>query len=689
MQIMNLKLHNWMNIQDCDLDFYPGMNIIQGNVGEGKSAVFAALGYALSEYKRGDSWKDFVTTGQDYFEIDLVVQLGATKDTNMRLYYKGELKKGSVYKEINYGTDPKRTGEEVPIFLAQHLDQHMLSSVIFNLQGSKKLSEMTPAERREIFKKIFNSDFSSTSDLVKEDIKSIKEKITMSEATLNVLRNKEYTYFRIIPVDESELPKLQEELKQAHLSESVYLRLAQYTEKLNSLNLTATKRDREQVALTTYKTNLQKLEIRNSEIILELKNNTTQYSTLSSHIQELGEEYEAMYNKVEEETDLANEKIESLEKSIADKQNELINVKTELAVVSKHLSTHKKGICDSCGNECDITKIPYFESQIAILTKQEGDIQKSILDIKNTIKTLQVGIQDMNLILSEKLKEKNTIIQNKDRLENEINSLKAESKNLLNNITMMQDSIVQGSDRVAEYSTTISEIEQWLVDNPKPQLVDSKNASAIQAMIDALHEKIQGNINKKVMNDNIAKEQKDSEAEIERLNIEINNLNLEKIRLDNVLTLFNADFPNFINTKACNLLEGYMNGFFATTKDQFQVSLQSTEKGVSFYYRSESIGDWRNIKMTSGYESALSTLGFKVGVAVSFGSSFIVLDEPEANADPESSEKLFTTIGDDVNQFKQVFLISHKKEIMQRLVYEYNAHGYNVIKGKFSPIEEN
>ena len=688
MLITKLKLHNWMNIQDCDLDFHLGMNIIQGKVGEGKSAVFAALGYALSDYKRGDSWKDFVTTGQDYFEINLIVRLGETEDTTMRLYYRGELKKGSVYKEINYGTDPKRTGEEVPIFLAQHLDQHMLSSVIFNLQGSKKLSEMTPAERRDIFKKMFNSDFSATSDLVKEDIKNIKEKITMSEATLNVLRNKEYTFFRIIPVDESELPKLQEELKQAHLAESVYLRLAQYTEKLNSLNSTAMKRDREQSSLSTYKSNIQKLDIKNSEIVNNLTNHTIKYSELEVRVQELEEEYEAMCNKVEEDTDISNDKIKVLEKESIDKQNELISVKTELAVVTRHLSTHKKGICDSCGSECDITKIPYFESLITQYTQQEVDIQKSLQDIKNTIKTLQEAIQGMKIALDIKIKEKTITIQNRDRLGNEIVALKAELSNLSNNSNMIQESVDQSLGRILEYSTTISEIEKWLVDNPKPQIVDSKDVSVIQATIDALHERIQGNINKKVMNDNITREQKENEVEIERLNIEVNSLNLEKTRLDNVVTLFNADFPNFINTKACNLLEGYMNGFFATTKDQFQVSLQSTEKGVSFYYKSDSVGDWRNIKMTSGYESALSTLGFKVGVAVSFGSSFIVLDEPEANADPESSEKLFTTIGDDVNQFKQVFLISHKKEIMQRLVYDYNAHGYYVNKGKFNPMEE-
>jgi DNA repair exonuclease SbcCD ATPase subunit len=90
--------------------------------------------------------------------------------------------------------------------------------------------------------------------------------------------------------------------------------------------------------------------------------------------------------------------------------------------------------------------------------------------------------------------------------------------------------------------------------------------------------------------------------------------------------------------------------------------------------------------MVSGFESALATLAFKVSVANAFGSDTIFLDEPEANADPKTAEKLFETISN-IGGFKQMFIISHKPEVIDILFQRGNTHGYNVNKGKFTQIQ--
>jgi DNA repair exonuclease SbcCD ATPase subunit len=124
-----------------------------------------------------------------------------------------------------------------------------------------------------------------------------------------------------------------------------------------------------------------------------------------------------------------------------------------------------------------------------------------------------------------------------------------------------------------------------------------------------------------------------------------------------------------------------MNSFFITTKDHFEVALQSDKKGISFYYKSNLEPEWRSLRMVSGFESALSTLGFNVSVARAFGSDMIFLDEPEANADPQTAEKLFETIAS-IGGFKQLFVITHKENVLPILRYQ-GAKIYKVKGGVF------
>ena len=136
--------------------------------------------------------------------------------------------------------------------------------------------------------------------------------------------------------------------------------------------------------------------------------------------------------------------------------------------------------------------------------------------------------------------------------------------------------------------------------------------------------------------------------------------------------------------RACKLLESHMNSFFATTKDHFEVALQADKKGIAFYYKANSEPEWRNLKMVSGFESALSTLGFNVSVARAFGSDIIFLDEPEANADPTTAERLFETIAF-IGGFKQMFVITHKENVLP-ILKEQGAKIYKVKGGVFTDM---
>ena len=187
------------------------------------------------------------------------------------------------------------------------------------------------------------------------------------------------------------------------------------------------------------------------------------------------------------------------------------------------------------------------------------------------------------------------------------------------------------------------------------------------------------------MNEKVKATRASDESALIQMNIDMNELQLKIERYIAVQTIFMTDFPSFINMKACKILESYMNNFLTQTKDNLQIALQNDKKGINFYYRANSEPEWRSLKMTSGYESALTTLAFKTSVAYAFGSDMIFLDEPEANADIKAAEKLFEVISA-IGNFNQMFIITHKAEILP-ILFDKGAHGYNVQKGVFTELQ--
>jgi DNA repair exonuclease SbcCD ATPase subunit len=364
-----------MNVSKCDLDFVEGINLIEGAVGEGKSSVFAAIAYVLCDYRLGDSWKDYVKTGEKSFEILLTYQFGNDPQNVMVVTYKGEASKGSVYKEILYQGETKK-GEEVPIFLAQHLDQEMLNAVVFNLQGSQQLSQMTPAERRDIFKKIFNSDFTSIVESIKADKATLQKDIATVTANIQVLKSKEYNLFRIIQVDPTELEVLQKELEQAQTTETIRLRINQYAEKVQALNALQgslskgiASKDQCNVALLQAQKELEDTQklILEQEGVHELKRKA--YEDACEE-QKVAEESLALHKPTFDFVE-AREALSKFEESQA-------FFKAEIAINTKYISVHRQGKCPECGQTCDSSNIELFEKSIQINTELLNITRNSI-----------------------------------------------------------------------------------------------------------------------------------------------------------------------------------------------------------------------------------------------------------------------------------------------------------------------
>src|SRR5512142_796275 len=90
MQILSIHLKNIKSHRDTELVFSPGINVLSGPNGTGKSTIFEAIGYALFGVdardfvsnidrfltigaKKGEVSVDFTTDGDDAFRVTRTV----------------------------------------------------------------------------------------------------------------------------------------------------------------------------------------------------------------------------------------------------------------------------------------------------------------------------------------------------------------------------------------------------------------------------------------------------------------------------------------------------------------------------------------------------------------------------------------------------------------------------------------
>ena len=681
--IQSIDLKNWMNISEAHLEFPESINIIQGLVGSGKSAVFAAIAYALSDYRRGDSWKDYVKTGEKFFEITLKYIFGSNKE-GMVLVIRGDAGKASVSKELLFQGNTYKNSE-ADQFLESRLDLDIMSKVIFNLQGKQPLALMTPAERRDIFKRIFNSDFNEILEKIKADKEELQKDIPTLKAEIEVLKNKEYPLFRIIAVDESELTTLQEELKNAHLAEHLFEKLDMYTDKLNQLNSTQEKIRKAQLKVEDYLVGRENINRNLNKVQLGYEEEKNKISVLLESIEAMKKNLDD--NNKEVEAFIIGFNIDKLHRDLQLYEDTLIELKSEISINKKYLETHKKGKCTECGQECKTENIGKFTILINGHTEEKNKVEALIIGLKEKIQDYEKDVQGYRKIsidYEQKIKTKETEIK---YINQALIGYEVRIKEIKEDEIPCNNANREAAEKnIADLHEDSNKIQKWLDTNPKPEIDknSSKSIKDIQAAIDEIQGRIQSNINKAELNEKLKATKVQDEATIVELNLKLNNLESKVNTLNTVNQIYSIDFPSFINMRACKLLESHMNSFFATTKDHFEVALQADKKGIAFYYKANSEPEWRNLKMVSGFESALSTLGFNVSVARAFGSDIIFLDEPEANADPTTAERLFETIAS-IGGFKQMFVITHKENVLP-ILKEQGAKIYKVKGGVFTDM---
>ena len=665
--LKSLHLEHFMCITEADLNFDANCIIIEGDNGQGKSAVMEAIAICLSERKRSDSVKEFIQKPYDHAKIILdLIYNNEQIIFDVNLNHKGgtPLERDVLYKDRHY------INSEVTE-LIKELDFTFYSDIIMQMQGQDDIATMTPVMRLNLLQRLFQFDFTEEIGPIQEKLEEFVKNKELDNDKIDFLEkaNKQKdTTLKSLKEKDFDFSKEDYDNYKNELDD----KKAQVEKLSNDLDKT--------FEILQKKTDIQgmidTIENQQAGISQKLLDNKKAAEALKkadypTQISSLGTgETDAMMKKAAAEDIIKTKKnaIAQLETSISS-----INVQIgELNAAKKNcdhkLELAKKGICPECGKPTDdiddvkiikekeeyddkigdeiekkdnlIIEMNKYKDEVAAQRKQISVLEASISRFDTEAKMLeqQEAAEKAKLIPEEKIKE----------YEDKLKELDEKAKPLYDLIHDYDDQLSDRDKKTLEkfkLKTEIADLEKKI--KGSDEIADHNKVVELQRM-------------------SIRNEILENEKNIEVFRNLISDIDLNVQTYNEVLRVLDKELPNYLVVKTCAKLEAEMNNFVNIVFPNFRLRLLQSRRGVEFFYTTDPNVDMTDIKklinskMASGYEKSVLGLAFKVALCKAYNLSFIALDEIDAAASEGNSvltmESLISS-----NIFNQIFFITHKE----------------------------
>jgi exonuclease SbcC len=677
MIISTLTLKNFMNITSAELHFQKGLNVLAGKNGQGKSAILEAIAFCTTGRRRGDSWKDYIRSGSTSFYIELKINHN-NKDIVFK--YTGEKNSMSLSRTI-VSEGKTYVNSECDSFIETAYDIEMLENVLFTMQDSPSIVNMMPMERRNIFKKVFNTDFVDSIGKIKDDLDSLNFAKIQSQTEYNLIEGKQYSAVdsRIEIIDEDKIDQLKVDISSLSNRKSEYEELFKSSQLNNSL-----------LDTSILKIDTKILDLNKKKNVSESFLADSLESKVEKDLEDLSIDIHASHLKKEAlnksrgklEISLSDLLKKDAEGDLEKKESSLRDILSKLSLIDTQIETSLKGECISCGQKCS-------DNHIKSLKQKKENILPTKEKLESEISSLKIVI-DSILEIKEEIK----IISNKiDYLDSNIS--KETSKRDFLNVQLKELKLKKEKEYI--YLESIKEQIRILIEEKKDAENQKRDLSQVSSLLLKTEQVISTlsqellkletskslSEEKKKTSDKVKEEKEKDRVRKEELLVLLNSKDQEEKDLSIVKQIFEIHLPNYINQKACEVLQKYMSVFLSSCKEDFLVDLKQSKKGIDFFYKAHKESDWLPAKLASGFESALLTLAFKCAVANAYGSQLLILDEPDKAATESASSTLFQTITEDLKgSFEQIFIITHRNNSLEYL-QENGAKIYQVHQGVF------
>lgn len=656
-----------MCITEADLNFDANCIIIEGDNGQGKSAVMEAIAICLSERKRSDSVKEFIQKPYDHAKIILdLIYNDEQIIFDVNLNHKGgtPLERDVLYKDRHY------INSEVTE-LIKELDFTFYSDIIMQMQGQDDIATMTPVMRLNLLQRLFQFDFTEEIGPIQEKLEEFvknkeldNDKIDFLEkankqkdTTLKSLKEKEFDFSK--EDYDNYKNELEDKKAQVEKLSNDLDKTFEILQKKTDIQGMIDTIENQQAGISQ-----KLLDNKKAAEALKKADYPAQIATLSRDVAN------AVVQKAVAEDTIKTKKgtIAQLETSISS-----INVQIgELNAAKKNcdhkLELAKKGICPECGKPTD-------DIDNAKIIKEKEEYDDKIGDEIEKKDNLIIEMNKYKDEVATQRKEISVLEANISRLDTEAKMLgqqeAAEKAKLIpeEKIKEYEDKLKELDEKAKPLYNLIHDYDDQLSDRDKKTLEKSK----LKTEIADLEKKIKGSDevadhNKVVelQRMSIKNEILENEKNIEVFRNLISDIDLNVQTYNEVLRVLDKELPNYLVVKTCAKLEAEMNNFVNIVFPNFRLRLLQSRRGVEFFYTTDPNVDMTDIKklinskMASGYEKSVLGLAFKVALCKAYNLSFIALDEIDAAASEGNSvltmESLISS-----NIFNQIFFITHKE----------------------------
>ena len=677
-----IHIQNFNNITDAELDLSSAVSLFVGDNGSGKTSVVDAIGLCLFEYKRSDTYADYIKSGKDnaciYFECEI---------SNEPITFNITINKtGStaLEREVNFQGKVYHNSEVST--LLESLNLKYFSDIFCSMQNGKDITRLSPTERVAYIQKLlafsFGPQIKTTDDTIKQLTEAITELSTTNAALSQTIQN------------------LEKQIKPLNNLDNLYSNIDEIKTKASQLqsyivSKTAALRSNAAVAIVKDKINAEIVALTNeltskntkaAEIKLANESRTKTVNKISE-VKATISEYEVKINNIETKLTSLDTQYAVQETTVQNKSAEYYAAEAQLNVCKNNFDKVNHDKCPYCGQDISADNKAHYKQELDNAEETTLKLQKDLSiekDKLNTLSNEKTGLLREKMSLAALLNAQNNQLKSYETelvcIDNELTQLKP----LLENINSIEQLIKEKQDLLKLENEKLLEIDNEEWNNSQKQLSEyNQIITNYQRIVDenthiqAANETLQKNIDlqRKALDENI-----------EKYTLLSDDLAVYK----EAKQIFEKKLPQFIIIKTCKKIQNKLNELVQTIFPNLYIRLFYSKKGIEFFYSTSGAIDEEAdkdsmlpIKQASGFEKAILSICFKSVLCEAYDIPFVILDEVDAAASEENSRRFFDIV---INGglFQQSIIISHKIDIQDTIKgMSDSISSYMVAEGNF------
>ena len=677
-----IHIQNFNNITDAELDLSSAVSLFVGDNGSGKTSVVDAIGLCLFEYKRSDTYADYIKSGKDnaciYFECEI---------SNEPITFNITINKtGStaLEREVNFQGKVYHNSEVST--LLESLNLKYFSDIFCSMQNGKDITRLSPTERVAYIQKLlafsFGPQIKTTDDTIKQLTETITELSTTNAALSQTIQN------------------LEKQIKPLNNLDNLYSNIDEIKTKASQLqsyivSKTAALRSNAAVAIVKDKINAEIVALTNeltskntkaAEIKLANESRTKTVNKISE-AKAIISEYEVKINNIEAKLNSLDTQYAAQETTVQNKSAEYYAAEAQLNVCKNNFDKVNHDKCPYCGQDISADNKAHYKQELDNAEETTLKLQKDLSiekDKLNTLSNEKTGLLREKMSLAALLNAQNNQLKSYETelvcIDNELTQLKP----LLENINSIEQLIKEKQDLLKLENEKLLEIDNEEWNNSQKQLSEyNQIITNYQRIVDenthiqAANETLQKNIDlqRKALDENI-----------EKYTLLSDDLAVYK----EAKQIFEKKLPQFIIIKTCKKIQNKLNELVQTIFPNLYIRLFYSKKGIEFFYSTSGAIDEEAdkdsmlpIKQASGFEKAILSICFKSVLCEAYDIPFVILDEVDAAASEENSRRFFDIV---INGglFQQSIIISHKIDIQDTIKgMSDSISSYMVAEGNF------